>query len=203
MSIKVIQNLKGYSIELLENIKTNNSSQINKLLKEINEENTSELSIAKEFNINYLLSLHSTIAEQINIIKTNISNPEMMTASTNNIINLLKNVVDQREVRDKLIAQAIQPFLKNLGYKQNKRSFVKEENGFVKKIKIYTSKVCDYYNVQFIFEIDLIGNGIKQESKRVNQKWFELTQDTNYEKISIEIKKQLITQIIPYLNSYK
>ena len=112
MSIKVIERMIDYCNELLAAFKLKNKKQVSRWLSELEAENKEELAQAKEFGIAYLLSLHGMVANKITQIKRNINNPDKCTALVLNILDSLKSIIDQREVRDKIIKETIHPILK-------------------------------------------------------------------------------------------
>lgn len=203
MSIKVVERMKHYCHELLVGLKHNDATKVSKWLKELEKENNEELSLAKEFSIKFLLSLHGMISEDINKIKANLNNRKDCIKTIKKTKHSLEEVVDQRKVRDEIIKEVIQPLLKGWGYKKRGRAFIKEENGYFKKLNVYTSNVCDYYDVNFTFEIYIKGHGIEHEGHRVKEKWFVLTQDIDLKKIKEEIKTHLISDIKPFLNKFR
>ena len=203
MSIKVVQRMIHDCNELLASLTLNNQGKITKWLKELEDENEESLSIAKEYNIKHLLSLHGMIAGEIDKIKDNLlNNYKKCIGFVETILEALESVIDQREVRDQIIKEVIHPLLKSWGYKKKKRTFVKEENGYFKKLMVYTSQFCDYYDVRFIFEIYIEGKGARYEYHRVKEKWFELTEDKNIEKIKAEVKIHLLNDIKPFLDRF-
>lgn len=191
-----------YCNELLAAFKINNRAKISKWMIELEEENNKELSLAKKYSIKYLLSLHGMIAREIGKIKSNLNNAEKCSGFVNRILISLENVVDQREIRDKLIKEVMHPMFKSWGFKKKKRAFVKQGKYF-KKVNIFTSQFCDYYDVKFIFEVEIKGPGVSYEAHRVNNKWFELTQDKNLETVKAEIEAHLLKDIKPFLDQFQ
>ncbi len=202
MSIKVIERMIGYCNELLAAFKLKNKKQISRWLSELEAENKEKLDIAKEFHIAYLLSLHGMVANKIIQIK-NINNPNKCTALVLNILESLKRIVDQREVRDKIIKETIHPILKSWGYKKKARAFTKKEGLFIKKLNIYTNRFSDYYEVQFFFEISIKGPNTDIEFHRVEKRGFTLTEDVNIDIVKAEIQACLLNAIKPFLERYK
>ena len=193
----------GYCDDLSAAFRRNHKDKVAKWLKELEEENNRELSIAKEFSVGYLLSLHGLISKEIDEIKGNLDDPKKCIGFVDNILKSLSKVTDQREVRDKIIKKIIHPLLKSWGYKKKKRTFVKKEGDYVKKLSVFTSQVCDYYDVKFIFEINIEGQETKHLAHRVKQKWFKLTQDKDLDKTIKEIKTHLLNDIKPFLDKFK
>jgi hypothetical protein len=203
MSIKLIERMINYCNELLAAFKLRNKKQISRWLRELEKENKEELAQAKEFGIAYLLSLHGIVANKITAIKRNIDNPVRCMKIVGLILETLKNITDQREVRDKIIKETIHPILKSWGYKKRKRAFITKEGNFTKKLNVYTSKTSDYYDVQFIFEISIEGPGTNFVNHRVKEKWFILTEDVNIETVKAEVQAHLLNVIKPFLDKFK
>lgn len=199
---KIIEDLKHCCNELLDSFKKENRKKALEWLAKLEENNNSELSIGKEFKIQYLLSLNGFIARQIENIKANIDNPKKCNSFVIVILEVLKKVVDQREVRDEIIKDTIYPIFKRWGYKKRERTFVKEEKGFFKKVSIYSSKSNSYYDVDFIFEIEIKGPQTNLFGKRIKERWFSLTQDTDLEKIRVEIIAHLEKEVKPFLEKF-
>jgi hypothetical protein len=203
MGIKAIDRLIGYSEDLIRAIKSNKKERALKLLTELEKENKEELSLAKEFETKYLLDLHGKIEKAITFLRQNLSSPGVCVEQLRILLMCLKSVLDQRVVRDKLIKEIIAPILKNWGYKKKGRAFIKKERDIVKKINVTSSQSNDYYNVLFIFEITATGPNIDLFAERAEEKWFELTEDADIEKIKIEIREHLTKVIKPFLDKIK
>lgn len=197
MSIKVIERMKHDCNEVVRGLRHKDFKKVASWLKELEEENNEQLSLAKEFKVNFLLSLHGLIGKEIIGIKKNIMNRGECIKYVKKIKRALDGVVDQREVRDKLIKEVMQPLFKKWGYKKKERSFI---NG-TKKVNVYTGKFCDYHDVNFAFEITITGT--KFENHRVNEHWFELNQDTDLEKVKKEIETILTNDIKPFLDRFR
>ena len=188
--------MKDYCRDVVHGLRHKDFKKLQEALSKLEEENSAELKLAKEFKVTFLLNLHSMIEEETRKIKNTLNKRGECIKHVKRILHSLKKVVDQRKIRDQLIKEVIHPLFKKLGYKKKARSFVKDN----KKVNVYTSQFCDYYDVKFIFEITI--EGTKYENHRVKEKWFELTQDTKLNYIKEEIQKHLIKEIIPFINRF-
>jgi hypothetical protein len=197
MSIKVIERMKHDCNEIVHGLRHKDFKKVASWLKEMEGENNEQLSLAKEFKIKFLLSLHGFIGKEIIGVKKNVRNRRECIKYVKKIKRALNGIVDQREVRDKLIKEVIQPLFKKWGYKKKGRAFTKDN----KKVNLYTSQFCDYYDTQFIFEITIMGT--KFENHRVAERWFELNQDTDLEKVKKEIEVFLRNSIKPFLDKFR
>ncbi|MEK6886832.1 MAG: DUF4304 domain-containing protein [Nanoarchaeota archaeon] len=200
---KEVDRLIGYSEDLIRAFKSNKKEKTLILLNELWNENKESLSIAKEFKIKYLLNLHNYIEMTIISVKQNINNSTICIEKLRNLLIRLHAIVDQREVRDHIISEVIYPILKSWGYKKKARAFVKKEGKNVKRVNVYSSRVNDYYCVSFIFEISVTGPNIDLGGERAEEKWFELTEDTNVDRVKAEVKEHLIKVVKPFLDKIK
>jgi len=203
MGITVIDRLIDYSKSLIKAFKSNKKDKVLKLLNALEKENKEELNLAKEFKINYLLALHGYLENVITILRQNLNNANLCIEQLGEVIKRLDAIVDQRKVRDQLISEIIHPIMENWGYKKKARTFVKKEGKIIKKLNVYSSQWDDYYHVSFIFEISASGPNLNMLGERAEERWFELTEDTDIEKIKVEIEEHLIKVIKPFLDRIK
>jgi len=112
-------------------------------------------------------------------------------------------VADQRKVRDEIIKKVIAPIMASQGYKQKARAFVKEENGYVKKVNVFTSQWSEKSDVRFVFELSIIGKGVSIQGHRVKELWFELKPNADLKKLAYAIKVNLLQDVLPYLARFK
>jgi len=187
--------------ELGPAFESQSTNKINKWLEKLENENNTNLDFAKECKIEYLISLHGKIAAAITIINEDLTDSEKCLEQVRIILGYLGNVVNQRDVRDKLITEVIHPIFKKWGYKKRKRAFYKEENEITKKVNVFSSKRDEYYEVRFRFEIST--KGLKRDllGETVTSEFFELTDDTNLEELKTEIREQLLNVIKPFLDN--
>ena len=112
MGIKVIERMDHDCNQMISGLRHKDFKKVGAWLKELEEENNSELKLAKDFNINFLLSLHGLIGEEINNIKKNIMDRGGCMRYIKKIKRALGLVVDQRGVRDRLIKEVMHPIFK-------------------------------------------------------------------------------------------
>jgi len=203
MGYKTIESMIHFCEELLAAFKLHDTAKAKRRLNQLEEYNLSEFGGGKEFNITFLLNLHGNIEEEITKIKKNMEDHDKNKQYVVLILSQLNKVTDQRKVRDKIITEVIHPLFKRWGYKKEARSFRKEEGGYSKKVNIFTSQFVDYYNVEFIFEISIEGQGQHYLRHRVKEKWFKLTEDTDLGEIKAEIEAHLTQEIKPFLDRFK
>ncbi len=203
MSIKIIERMLDYCVKLLDAFNANDKKKIIKWLVKLEKENKEELSSGKEFDIEFLKALHGLIAKEITNIKKNLDNSEKCKKSTELIFENLRKIIDQRIVRDQIIKEVIHPILKSWGYKKKARSFVKKEEKYTKKLFVVTSQFCDYYEVDFTFEISIEGPDVDLFRERISRDWFEITQDTDLKKLKAQITAQLLNEVKTFLDKYK
>jgi hypothetical protein len=209
MSYTVIQRMIHSCQELAASFQQKNKSQISKWIKEIEEENQEELSFAQEWKIPFLLKLHGFVKQHLEIIKTR--KQDMVFVSIEEILEKLKSVTNQSDVRDQIIKEIIHPIMKQLGWKKKGRSFIKKENGYSKKLLVYSSRSNDYYDVKFAFEMEVDGKGTNISGERISydtsfgkrDRWYELTQDVDIENIKAQIQADLKGPIKKFFAKYK
>ncbi|MBN2421513.1 hypothetical protein JXB27_04510 [Candidatus Woesearchaeota archaeon] len=203
MENKAILRLISYCEDIARQLKSNKKDRALVLLNEFEKENKETLSSAREFKIKYLLSLHSHLGKLIGELRQNLGNAMYCVDKLKETIEILKKITDQRDVRDQIIKEVIAPIMKSWGYKKKERAFIKKEGKIIKKVNIYSSQNNEYYDVQFIFEISAKGPNIDLYGERPDNKWFELTEDTDLQRIKEDVKESLMRAVKPFLDKIK
>ncbi len=184
--------------------------QISRWLGRIEKENAEELSMAREFNISFLLKLHGFMRTRLQVLKNNFGNKDVCLAAIKEIISRLESVTNQAEVRDQVIREVIHPVMKAWGWKKKGRSFIKEESGYTKKLRLFSSQWNDYYRIEFRFEMDVQGKGVDVYGETIDYETplgsraraYELTEDADIGKIKAQIQADL-KQAKRFFNRYR
>ena len=191
MSYKVVQNLGRLFLILAAAIKLNKKEAILETMRNIEEINAQGLNLGREFQIRYLLRVHSVIKRKLKQIKKSPKNESL--AIIKEILDLLSSITNQSEVRDEIIKRTIHPIMKSWGWLKKGRSFFKKEGNLTKRLVVYSSRNNDYYSVSFTFEMEVMGGGHNVYGKRIpgKAKWYTLTEDSNLEEIKARIEADL------------
>ncbi|MCB9359385.1 hypothetical protein H6503_05620 [Candidatus Woesearchaeota archaeon] len=183
MSIKTIRRMEHYAKKLEHDIKHGNVDWIRHWIAEIKNEIKVDYRLACEYKIKYILDLCGYIFNELEIIKAGEKKPSL--DAVRNIVTKLESLVDQREVRDKLIKEVIHPFMKRHGYKKKARAFVRDNT----RVNVYTFQTCDWYDVRIMFEVT--NPDRKWHGKRPTNVEHEINQDTSYDSLKIDIEADM------------
>jgi hypothetical protein len=203
MSYEDVGKLINFLKELAAAVKLNQNDKAERWLQQIDAKTLNELNHAEKAIIPTLIQRYKNIRGKLTLMRELIRDKHKCLALINEILKEINEIKDMSKVRDQIITEVIHPIMKNHGWKKVKRTFVKNEAGYTKKLSIFSSKFNDYFHLSFRFEMYVKGKGTNVFAKTLPEILYVLTEETNLAELKARITADLQGSVIEFFGQYR